>query len=829
MEVGALVVWWVVAVGLLGAGLPLGAWVFPEATDRGAFIAFPLAVLVLILPVYWVGQLVYGPLVALGGLLVLVLVSIALTRRGHTPHRGRALEIVGVFTAAFLFLLAIRSVDPAAHPGGGEKFLDLGILQSLLRSGSLPPVDMWFAGDHVLYYYGGHLVAATVAHLTGIPGRIAYNLALITAYAGAVTVVYGFAAEIAARRDLDRSVAGGLGAVFFGLASNLFTPAGLVGTVVGGGFLEHLASATGRTVAQARVTVDSFGYWWASRVIPGTITEFPLFAYLNGDLHAHMTDTTILLLIAAVGYAYYRSRAPAVWRRRILVFGVAPPAIGFLTVVNTWSLPTGVGLIWLALIFAPAPPWQVLPGTPDPSALQPGFVGEQGARVLVATLLAVPVLGLALLWVAPYVTNILLVGGPSEGLAFVVDHTGLWALLVAHGGFLLVFLWYLLGFTHGEPRGIAVTAVILALTGLAASLLDAPVLVTVVPLAIGIWLLHQRRIHDDDSGLPGYEAVLLVAGAGLVMIVDFVYLNDPASGGRFNTVFKVYAQVWPLWAAGAAVMLTAILDRGVSTPTGRFEIRGRSAIAAVFLAGLLLYATLAMLEHFEAYVRVWVNSLPTAALAAGLLALLILGVMDYLDEVPDKLVAVGQRLWAGARLHPVIAIALVVALVLNGGLALAAGSADVPAHEPSLDAVAFVHVSHPGEAGAIEWLNDREGQPVLATAPGVAPYDWSSPASSLTGLPTIIGWTHEANYRSDSLFQERVQAVDTLYRGTPAQRASLLRTYDVRYIYVGPNEQERYGQSDLSFGAEPGISVAIEAGSVTIYEVDQSALLSAQT
>ncbi len=46
---------------------------------------------------------------------------------------------------------------------------------------------MWFAGEPVKYYYGGHLVTTLFAWLTATPPRFAYNLALAGFYATLVT------------------------------------------------------------------------------------------------------------------------------------------------------------------------------------------------------------------------------------------------------------------------------------------------------------------------------------------------------------------------------------------------------------------------------------------------------------------------------------------------------------------------------------------------------------------------------------------------------------------------------------------------------------------
>lgn len=67
------------------------------------------------------------------------------------------------------------------------------------------------------------------------------------------------------------------------------------------------------------------------------------------------------------------------------------------------------------------------------------------------------------------------------------------------------------------------------------------------------------------------------------------------------------------------------------------------------------------------------------------------------------------------------------------------------------------------------------------------------------------------------------EGVDQIYTGEFDTAASHLQRYDVTYVYVGPNERERYGEELRSFD-QPAFSVAFENEAVTIYEVDHSAL-----
>ncbi|MFB6146656.1 MAG: DUF2298 domain-containing protein [Halobacteriaceae archaeon] len=768
MEVVPVVAWWVLFQGLLLAAAPLSALIAPRMPDRGLSLALPLGTLVVTIPTYWIGQLVYGPVAVLVGAALLAGLSVFASRR-TTVDRRRYAETAAVFTVAFLFLVVVRAVDPAVHAGGGEKFLDFGLLQALLRTDQLPPEDMWFAGKPVLYYYGGHLVASIWATLTATPGRLAYNLALPGFYAMAVTAAYGIAAAIAEARGAPRRLAGLLGGFFYGFASNLFTPAGLVAGALGPGAVEAVAAAVEKRPGKIWVSTDTFSYWYASRVIPRTINEFPLFAFVNGDMHAHMMSVPFTLLVVGVAYAYYRTPREQTLRRRVLLFGVVPPVAGYVAVVNTWSFPTVLGITWLAATFAPAPPWTLFP-TRLRRAVgrrvrgRAASAGRELGRPLCAAGLAVAVGLLGLAWVAPFLGNVLLAGARSQRLGFLPERSPLLPFLLVHGAFLAVFSLYFAGHLGRSPgrrlAGLAVIAPLAALLGRQFNLVGLALVGPV--LAVG-WYLARR---DERSRWPdgvGFETLLVIGGAGIVLLVEFVFLNDSAGGGRYNTVFKTYGQVWALWAPAAGSILAALY------------VRESSLLARVT------------------------------------------------DRVPDLNADVSVPQAARA-----LAIAgLVVTLSVYGGFAMVQ-HASLSRSNPTLDALQFAHEKHPEEARAIEWLSRKRGQPNIVSAPGLQIYQWVNAPSSLTGIPTVVGWIHESGYRGRDPYFKRVKDVRRIYQGSAATRARLLRRYDVAYIYVGPIETDRYG--DVTYGDEPGIrrvwaSSDRELATVRIYAVDQTELI----
>jgi uncharacterized membrane protein len=239
--------------------------------------------------------------------------------------------------------------------------------------------------------------------------------------------------------------------------------------------------------------------------------------------------------------------------------------------------------------------------------------------------------------------------------------------------------------------------------------------------------------------------------------VEYVYLADGASPGRFNTVFKVYAQVWALWTVAAGVGLAALAGRSsASSRLAQMRSAGATVFVVLIVVSTSLYGGMALSGHF-----------------------------DRMDD-------------------------------------------------PTLDAMEYSHDVHPEEAAAIEWLDDRPGQPHIVSAPGDGqgdgddhPYAWVNPASSLTGIPTVAGWVHAADYHNQADYEMRTQDVEIIFTTDDARtRAALLRKHDVEYVWVGPIERNRWQIAEMV--DEPGITVAYQNQGVTIYAVNQTRLVESQ-
>ena len=143
----------------------------------------------------------------------------------------------------------------------------------------------------------------------------------------------------------------------------------------------------------------------------------------------------------------------------------------------------------------------------------------------------------------------------------------------------------------------------------------------------------------------------------------------------------------------------------------------------------------------------------------------------------------------------------------------------------TLDGLAYMKTIAPGDYEAINWINGHiEGSHVILEAPGAA-YQFTSVISTMTGLPTVIGWMnpHEVMWRGNwDKVSGRDREVDSIYNNPDSGQAlSVLRKYNVEYIYIGNLEIQRYpAESMQKFSSDSERYKPIyEKDGVTIYQV----------
>jgi YYY domain-containing protein len=174
---------------------------------------------------------------------------------------------------------------------------------------------------------------------------------------------------------------------------------------------------------------------------------------------------------------------------------------------------------------------------------------------------------------------------------------------------------------------------------------------------------------------------------------------------------------------------------------------------------------------------------------------------------------------AGKWLAALAALALIaapVALNIDIGRGLL-GIDYPPAGYTTLDGLAYLEATRPGEAAAIEYLRTLDGGHVLVEAEN-GDYGYYSRISSFTGIPTVLGQiSHELTWRGNGAwYAERPAEIRAIYED-PESTLALMEKYNATLLYVGEAEHERY---DVRL-PDQGLVPIYDRGGVRVYERDR--------
>ena len=129
---------------------------------------------------------------------------------------------------------------------------------------------------------------------------------------------------------------------------------------------------------------------------------------------------------------------------------------------------------------------------------------------------------------------------------------------------------------------------------------------------------------------------------------------------------------------------------------------------------------------------------------------------------------------------------------------------------------------YPDNFVAINWLNKNvSGQPVILEAVGDS-YTTFGQVSVSTGLPTVQGWiVHEWLWRGGyDKPKERQDDVQKIYESKNANEVkTLLQKYNVKYIFVGDKEREKYPNLNEDIFTKIGGQVVFQSGKTKIYQL----------
>jgi len=809
----AVVLWWL-AVTLIGVlSWPMTFLGFPHLRDRGYAFSRGIGLLLVAYLAWlvpslrvWINDL---PLVLLV-LLVVGLVNWALARQHWVKiwaflraNRRLIFFYEGLFAVAYLFFVFIRLLNPDLWQpwNGGEKFMEIAYLNATVRTPYFPPYDPYFAGGTINYYYWGYQIVNVLIKLTGITPTVAFNLAVPTLFALTVLAACGLVYDMTVGTHSRSAVyIGLLGAAFVALFGNL-DGLGLI--------LRNLAQVSGSDfhsvfpwlqtwvralvglskVLAHEVTLPKYNYWDPSRVIPYTINEFPYWSFLFADLHPHMMGIPFTVIVLGMGYNLVAGArrfwfAEGFWAGLVQFF-LLPLGLGALAVINTWDLPTYLGVLAVAFFLRQ---WR---------ARQRVNWGLWAFQTFAVALLAYVFFRPFFAHYSPTAASGVGWAPQKTSLGKWLNIWGFWLFLaltflaveltrqdrfvparvlrglVVHYDRLPIYLRRLSrGKLNGENPGIPL-GVLYALAGIGV-------------ISVGLWLLGYRvpaillvpifvaavltlRVNAP-SGVV--FATFLVFTALLVLLgVEFVYLKDHLQGGdfkRMNTLFKFYIQAWVMLAIAAAVGLPHVWDR---IPRWRPVVRtGWQAVFTVLLVASLTFLVVGTVARVKDRFPEGLSERPPFGTLDGM-AYMKYGVYTW----PD------------------------------------------PQHRIVLK----------WDYEGIRWLLDHEPRVVPIAEARLDYYrEGGTRVASFTGLPTFMGLHQMGEQRYGWQTGPRQQlALDFWNTSDIPRTLEIIREVDIHYIYVGQLERQQYPPEAIArFDrmVEQGLlEVVFENEGVKIYRVKE--------
>ena len=246
-----------------------------------------------------------------------------------------------IFLISFLIFVFLRSLNPDLwHPyRGGEKPMELSYLSAILNSSNLPPLDPWFSGSAMNYYYFGLFIFGYLINLTQISTFIGFNLAVCTVFALSTTSLFAFSETIFNKKKSFSFLM-----IFMVLIMSNMQP-----------MMQVINKISNLNFSE----LFNIDYWQPSRVFPTEsigyeISEFPFFSFLFADLHPHMISIPIYIFFLTLLVSIFTQEIRKLNSVNFIVTSGITISFfaGILWVTNTWTVPVIFFLInILGLLF----------------------------------------------------------------------------------------------------------------------------------------------------------------------------------------------------------------------------------------------------------------------------------------------------------------------------------------------------------------------------------------------------------------------------------------------------------------------------------------------
>ncbi len=447
------------------------------------------------------------------------------------PHLGKIILQELIFFGFLAFWTYVRGFRPEID--NLEKPMDWGFVNSALKTTYLPPLDMWFSGQFINYYYFGHLIHAVITKISSVPSTIAYNLSMATVLAFTFTQTLSLSASLIKVGFKKFSF---LKIFLLALTSSVL--------ITFGGNLHHLYKITKINIQNNQKLVlslpefkkASLSYWYpdATRFIgydpdieDKTIHEFPIYSFVVADLHGHMNNIPVFLLFLGFIFTIYTNFKSTLFFNWPLVGGA-----GFLLSIsymsNAWDFANlGLFFALFTLVYNLCSP-----------SLQSNPTSLRAERSnLFTVLLKTFVNGLLtivswFIFTFPFSRNF---EPMMEGLKWSDSHSPFWQLFILYGGFWLInipFLFIFKKYLHKKIKPPSVSQIFVLCLILTATIL---IVLPEIFYVKDIYIYSHRRANTMFKLV--YAAFMMYSISASYVLSSFTQLKNKAIKRIYKFIF----------------------------------------------------------------------------------------------------------------------------------------------------------------------------------------------------------------------------------------------------------------------------------------------------
>ena len=751
---------WYLAFQIIHAiTLPLCFRVFDNLPDKGYGINKAFSFLLISFFVYFLTRIIglsFSKATIWISLLILFLLSLLNSRNFDKKFLKNRKYIVTseiLFLLVFLLALFFKSFRPDLDHGEGP--MDFAYINSVLRSERLPPPYPWLSGVSLenVYYYFGHFSYAIMIKLTGIESSKGYVLSLSTVFALIALSSFSFVYNISKNYKIAFLC---LFLITFGSS--------LLGLI-------HLINSmnpkidfhiTGYKMSEENNFLWRFFYggglfWWATRVIPWTITEFPWFSLLWGDLHAHFMSYSFIFVFAHLVLDTLLSR-----NKGFRIFGnnfseitqkvsILAISLGYMFPQFIWNYPLYVGFLALSLFFV---------FYENEKKLK--FLLYFGISFLLITLLSI------VFYFQP-MKNLLELNSRRPTLTLEDFKTSLFSFNILYGlQIFLIFSYFIHKIYVNIKSRIKRIIFILFLTlyfilyftvlmnffenpkrfdnpikvdwlSIKSIIFDFQTFIILMPFTFfSSYFLFSRKYNNK---IEMFLIVMILFDTLVVWVYELFNIY-----GRYVFVFKLHQSIWIFWNVSSALIVYYFKDK----------------------------------FNFKNILNTFFSLFFVLLLSSSVIYIIVTSVTET------------------DRFRP------------NYGR-----------NYLSIDAAEFIKNNHPDEYEAIKWINENvKGNHIILEYPGES-YEFYPRPSTFTGLTAFLEWKGHAEQVTLKNIAEMAEIANFIYNTSDSEQAlNMLRQNNIEFIYVGGKEREAYSlNSIIKLEKEEKIKLLFKNEKVEIFKV----------